>query len=40
LLAGTPNLFTRAMLMGAGWLINVAVAEWFIRRGGTKYATG
>jgi uncharacterized membrane protein len=39
LLAGTPNLFTRAMLMGAGWLINVAVAEWFIRRDRSKYAT-
>ncbi len=25
---------TRAGLMGAGWVFNVAVAEWIIRRGG------
>jgi uncharacterized membrane protein YozB (DUF420 family) len=31
-LAGPPSEFVRAMLMGAGWVINVAVAEWFIRR--------
>jgi uncharacterized membrane protein len=28
---GVPSAFTRAWLMAAGWLINVAVAEWFIR---------
>jgi hypothetical protein len=28
---GTPSAFTRAWLMAAGWLINLAVAEWFIR---------
>ncbi len=27
-----PNEFTRAMLMAAGWVINVVVAEWIIRR--------
>lgn len=32
LIAGTPGEFTRAMLMGAGWVINLAVAEWSIRR--------
>jgi uncharacterized membrane protein len=32
LAAGTPSTFVRAMLMLAGWLINVAVAEWIIRR--------
>lgn len=34
---GTPSLLTYELLMGAGWLINLAVAEWIIRRGG---ATG
>ncbi len=32
LLFGEPDEFTRAMLMGAGWVINIAVAEWVIRR--------
>ncbi len=32
LLAGQPGVFARAMLMGAGWAINVAFAEWLIRR--------
>ncbi len=30
LLFGAPDEFTRAMLMGAGWVINLAVAEWVI----------
>ncbi|OJF11600.1 DUF2306 domain-containing protein [Couchioplanes caeruleus] len=29
---GTPSPFTRSFLMLAGWVINVAVAEWIIRR--------
>lgn len=29
---GTPSPQVRAVLMGAGWAINLAVAEWFIRR--------
>lgn len=29
---GTPSPMVRAGLMGAGWAINLAVAEWFIRR--------
>jgi Predicted membrane protein (DUF2306) len=29
---GKPDESTRAMLMGAGWVINLAVAEWIIRR--------
>ncbi|MBX3059420.1 MAG: DUF2306 domain-containing protein [Anaerolineae bacterium] len=29
---GVPDEFTRAMLMGAGWVINIMVAEWVIRR--------
>ena len=32
LIAGEPSEFPRALLMGAGWVINLAVAEWFIRR--------
>lgn len=32
LIAGKPNEFSRAMLMGAAWVINLAVAEWSIRR--------
>jgi hypothetical protein len=32
LAVGTPSAFTRAWLMFAGWAINLAVAEWVIRR--------
>jgi hypothetical protein len=32
LLLGTPGELPRALLMGAGWVINIAVAEWIIRR--------
>jgi uncharacterized membrane protein len=32
LLLGTPGELPRALLMGAGWVINLAVAEWIIRR--------
>lgn len=38
LLIGEPDILTRAILMGAGWLINVAIAEWFIRRASFKPA--
>ena len=31
LFVGKPMGTTRALLMGAGWAINLAVAEWFIR---------
>ncbi len=37
LLVGTPNVTTRAILMGAGWVINIAVAEWLIRRRGAQF---
>jgi uncharacterized membrane protein len=30
LLFGAPSEFTRAVLMGAGWVINLMVAEWVI----------
>jgi uncharacterized membrane protein len=33
LLVGTPGEFARALLMAAGWVINLAMAEWVIRRG-------
>lgn len=32
LLVGDPGSVTRTLLLGAGWAINVAVAEWIIRR--------
>lgn len=32
LLVGAPDMTARAWLMGAGWLINIAVAEWTIWR--------
>lgn len=32
LLVGPTHELSRAMLMGAGWIINIAAAEWIIRR--------
>ncbi len=32
LIAGPPSELNRALLMGVGWVINLAVAEWSIRR--------
>jgi len=32
LIAGPPSEFSRALLMGAAWGINLAVAEWIIRK--------
>jgi uncharacterized membrane protein len=32
LVAGNPTGVTRALLMAAGWVINLAIAEWLIRR--------
>jgi uncharacterized membrane protein len=32
-LVGKPGELARGVLMGAGWVINVAVAEWIIRKG-------
>jgi uncharacterized membrane protein len=32
LIAGPPNELGNALLMGAGWAINLAVAEWSIRK--------
>ena len=36
LILGTPNEFQNALLNGAAWLINLAVAEWSIRKGTTR----
>ncbi len=36
LLVGQPDESTRAVLMGAGWVINVVFAEWIIRRSSTR----
>jgi len=35
-----PGEGARAVMMGAGWVINVAVAEWIIRRERTRARTG
>jgi uncharacterized membrane protein len=32
IIAGPPNELGHALLMGAGWVINLAVAEWVIRK--------
>ena len=32
LLVGTPGPAVNAVLLGAGWVINIALAEWIIRR--------
>jgi len=36
LIFGTPNEFQNALLNGAAWVINLAVAEWSIRKGTTR----
>lgn len=36
LIFGTPNGFQNALLNGAAWVINLAVAEWSIRKGTTR----
>jgi len=38
LIAGPPSELSRALLMGAGWVINLAVAEWIIRKRPTALA--
>jgi hypothetical protein len=39
LVGGRPGEGPRAVMMGAGWVINLAVAEWIIRRGQTRPST-
>jgi hypothetical protein len=36
LLVGKPGESVRAALMGAGWVINLVVAEWVIRKGSSR----
>lgn len=36
LVVGRPDAFSHALSMGAGWLLNLAVAEWLIRRRSTR----
>jgi hypothetical protein len=36
LIFGTPNEFQNALLKGAAWVINLAVAEWSIRKSSIK----
>lgn len=38
MIAGPPNELGNALLMGAGWAINLAVAEWIIRKRPTPRA--
>jgi hypothetical protein len=38
ILVGRPGEASRAVLMGAGWVINVVVAEWVIRRNRAPHA--
>jgi uncharacterized membrane protein len=38
-LVGKPGESSRAVLMGAGWVINVVVAEWIIRQGRARRGT-
>jgi hypothetical protein len=40
LIAGPPSELSRALLMGAAWVINLAVAEWAIRRRATRVSSG
>jgi uncharacterized membrane protein len=35
-LVGKPDEVSRAVLMGAGWVFNVIVAEWIVRRGSAR----
>ena len=39
ILMGRPGELPRAVMMGAGWVINVIVAEWIIRKGRTAGRT-
>jgi uncharacterized membrane protein len=39
ILVGKPGESARTVLMGAGWVINVVVAEWIIRRPRQRLAT-
>jgi hypothetical protein len=36
-IVGKPDEFSRTLLMGAAWIVNLAVAEWVIRRRSAFY---
>jgi hypothetical protein len=40
LIAGPPSELSRALLMGAAWVINLAVAEWAIRKRPARVPAG
>ncbi len=40
MVAGPPSVLNRALLMGAAWVINLAVAEWIIRRRPARVSAG
>ena len=40
LIIGTPGKLAKALLMAAGWVINLAVAEWIIRKRPTRHELG
>ncbi|MDQ3249604.1 MAG: DUF2306 domain-containing protein, partial [Chloroflexota bacterium] len=40
LIAGPPSELSRALLMGAAWVINLAVAEWIIRKRSARVPSG
>jgi hypothetical protein len=39
-LIGKPSELGNALMLGAGWLINVLVAEWLIRRRAARASIG
>jgi len=40
ILVGKPGESSRAVLMGAGWVINLVVAEWAIRKASSRRRAG
>jgi hypothetical protein len=40
MIAGPPSELSRAMLMGAAWVINLLVAEWAFRRRPRRVVSG
>jgi hypothetical protein len=39
IIAGPPSVLSRALLMGAGWAINLAIADWAIRKHAARART-
>lgn len=40
ILYGEPSVHQRAVLMGAGWIVNVVFAEWVLRRKSSRRTSG